>query len=393
MKRLTTWAQSRLPDLGEQIYALILDRIPMYRTDEVVPRGELRESIDQNLRFMLTALSEGPAPDHTTDLAAPTETGRRRAHQGAPLPEVIRCYRIGFAVLWDSLLDQAKRRGSPGAQVALLAAVNQLWDLTDEHAMAITEAYRAETSGLLVAQQRRRSALVEALFTGQPGPHATWWEAANLLGLTPDSQLMVVAAETQGLAEESLAEVENELADRGIVSAWRLSPTLQLGIVSLDPGQLNEVLSFLQDAATARVGISPLYEALTETPRALHLARVALGQVPSGGVEVRVFSESPLAALMACEPKEGQRLVRQVLGAVLDLPDEDSTTLLDTLRMYLDAGGSAERAAKVLYCHPNTVRYRLRRLHDLTGRSLSDPGELAELVAASQALWLNRTHP
>ena len=63
--------------------------------------------------------------------------------------------------------------------------------------------------------------------------------------------------------------------------------------------------------------------------------------------------------------------------------------LLDTLNAYLDHDGSAERAAEVLYCHPNTVRYRLRRLQELTGRSLSDPHGIAELAAAAYAVRLS----
>jgi DNA-binding PucR family transcriptional regulator len=42
----------------------------------------------------------------------------------------------------------------------------------------------------------------------------------------------------------------------------------------------------------------------------------------------------------------------------------------------------------VLYCHPNTVRYRLRRLQEMTGRSLSEPRSVAELAAAAYALSL-----
>jgi hypothetical protein len=42
-----------------------------------------------------------------------------------------------------------------------------------------------------------------------------------------------------------------------------------------------------------------------------------------------------------------------------------------------------------LHCHPNTVRYRLRRLHDLTGRALTNPRDIAELTMATYALRLN----
>ena len=36
----------------------------------------------------------------------------------------------------------------------------------------------------------------------------------------------------------------------------------------------------------------------------------------------------------------------------------------------LSAGGSATAAGQALFCHPNTVRYRLRRVEELTGRSV-----------------------
>jgi DNA-binding PucR family transcriptional regulator len=76
----------------------------------------------------------------------------------------------------------------------------------------------------------------------------------------------------------------------------------------------------------------------------------------------------------------------QVADAVLrgldDLADEDRTLLLDTFGAWLDSDGSAAEAAKRLFVHPNTVRYRLRRLEERTGRSLSNPRSVAELSLA-----------
>jgi DNA-binding PucR family transcriptional regulator len=99
-------------------------------------------------------------------------------------------------------------------------------------------------------------------------------------------------------------------------------------------------------------------------------------------------STSAELAELAAWAEEG-RLADEVLGPVLGLPPDDRATVLDTLNAYLDHAGSTERAAEVLYCHPNTVRYRLRRLQELTGRSLSDPRGIAELAAAAYALRLN----
>lgn len=383
---LSAWAEGRLPRLIDDACVAIVERVPLYRDERIVTKTELRGSVERNLRSLLRAIGD---EEVSLALAAPEETGRRRAHQGVPLPEVLQAYRISFATLWDALVDDARRHHAPVTAEALLSAASVMWQLTDEHAVALTEAYRAATAEMLLAQQRRRSALVEALLTGRPGPEAGPWEAAALLGLPADGQLAVVAADTRGLAEESLADVERRLAAHGIASGWRLTPAQQIGLVSLQPDQRDTVLGVLREVASARTGVSPPYRSLADTPRALHLAQSAIAQVPPGAVEVRMFNSSPLAALMVCEPAEGRRLAHQVLGTVLGLPAEDRATLLDTLNAYLDHAGSAEQAAEVLHCHPNTVRYRLRRLQELTGRSLSEPQGLAELATAAYATRLS----
>ncbi len=61
----------------------------------------------------------------------------------------------------------------------------------------------------------------------------------------------------------------------------------------------------------------------------------------------------------------------EVLGALSE--DERSTGInyLQTLSVYFEENGSPRRAAERLHLHPNTVTYRLRRIEELTGMSLS----------------------
>ncbi|WP_415954442.1 PucR family transcriptional regulator [Streptomyces sp. KLOTTS4A1] len=388
LRALIAWAEQQLPRLTDDVFATVRDRIDLYRQGEVVPGDDLHHSIAANLQFIVTGLSD---PSATPDLAVPSGTGRRRAHQLAPLPEVLRCYRVACAMLWDLLLDHARGQGSAEALDALVNASSTLWRLSDDHALALTESYRAATAELLTAQQRRRSALVEALLTGQSVPESGVWEVGRLLGLPLDAKLMVVAAETTGLAEESLIGVERCLTEAGMVSAWQLAPTQQVGLIAVRKKQDEAVVGILRAIAVARTGVSPTYRALSETPRALHLARSALAEIPVGKVAVRSFSASPLAALIAHDPDEGRRVAKDVLGPVFDLPQGDRDALLQTLRAFLDHTGSAERAAHVLHCHPNTIRYRLNRIRELTGRSLSEPRALAELVTAVDAARLAPT--
>ena len=386
LTELTVWAERQLPTLVDDVCAAAHDRIDLYHEEHVVSHDELHRSVALNLQFIVSGLVD---PEHTPDLGAPSETGRRRAYQRAPLPEVLRCYRIACAMLWDRLLEYARSSARPEVLEALVDASSTLWRLSDEHALALTEAYRAATAEILTAQQRRQSALVEALFTGHLVHGSGAWEVGKLLGFPLDAKLMVVAAETSGLAEESLPGVESSLAEIGVASAWQLTPTLQAGVIALRDEQQDAVLTELLATVGARTGVSPSYSSLTETPRALHLARCALGEIPPGKAKVNVFSASPLAALIAYDPDERRRLAKEVLGPVLELQQQDRDALLDTLHAFTDYAGSAERAGRALHCHPNTVRYRLNRLRELTGRSLSDPRALAELVTAADAVRLN----
>src|SRR5207244_10355464 len=131
----------------------------------------------------------------------------------------------------------------------------------------------------------------------------TLWEAANVLRLPHQGPLVVVAAEVPELAREALPGVENRLTTQGLGSVWRLSPDLQLGVASLrGSSALDRLVSVLREAATARVGVSPTYTDLADTPRALHYARIALASSPPGGTAVALFDDPPPSAVVASAP-------------------------------------------------------------------------------------------
>jgi sugar diacid utilization regulator len=166
-------------------------------------------------------------------------------------------------------------------------------------------------------------------------------------------------------------------------SAWRLMPDLQVGIVPIRrPDQLGLLVSAVQRFPVTRVGVSPAFNDLIGTPFALHCARVAMIGAQLRREPITVFDESALAVGAVASPDIMQRVSETVLAGLYELPSEERELLLDTLETWFDKGGSAGRAAEVLFCHPNTVRYRLRRIEERTGRSLTDPRQTAELCVA-----------
>jgi hypothetical protein len=377
--------RSRLPGLVDRVVRRILAEIEFYRDQEVIGLEDLKVSVGRNLDAMVDQLTTDQPPD----LSAPRATGRRRAEQGTPLADILHAYRIGFTELWEAIVEEARRMRAPAETV--VDAAGGVWWLIGEYTQELTVAYREAAGELLLAGARERSALVEALFTGGIPDRDTLWEAAKLLRLPWEGVFVVVAAEAPGLAQEGVPDVEALLAGRGIGSAWRLHPDIQTGVVSLRHADaLPVLLGLLSGGVRARAGVSPVYRSLGETPRALHYARLVLASLPAGAPAVAQFEQTPLRVLAAAAPDAAGELARTVLGPVLDLPAQDRSSLLGTLQAWFDAGGSAVETGKRIYCHPNTVRYRLRRLQEHTGRSLDDPKAVAELLAALDALRLTQ---
>lgn len=65
-------------------------------------------------------------------------------------------------------------------------------------------------------------------------------------------------------------------------------------------------------------------------------------------------------------------------------------TLTETLDAYLDSGGAIEACARSLFVHPNTVRYRLKRIADFTGRDPTLPRDAYVLRVAATVGRLSR---
>lgn len=369
--------RSRTGELVEAMSALIENEIDFYRSGGLVSAAALRASCGANFEFMVDSLLSD-----SSDPASARETGRLRAEQGAPLADVMAAYRVGTRYLWDAVQAEALSAGISD-QVLVLAS-SRIWQMQSSYTDAMTDAYRDLQSRRLLAQDQERSALVEALLEGRVSGGGTLWEAAELLRLPQKGPFVVVAAEVPELGRQAVPGAEERLRSVGLASAWRLLPELQIGVVGVQPGRLGVLVDLLRRSASGRVGVSPPYDELDGTGQAVRFARVALSGSTAGS-PVALFDESPLTMAAVAAPDVMQHLVRQVLGGLDDLPSDDREVLLDTLAAWSTHHGSATETAEQLFCHPNTVRHRLRRIEERTGRSLNDPHSVAELLLALEA--------
>ncbi|WP_208036460.1 PucR family transcriptional regulator [Streptomyces cyanogenus] len=370
----------RLPDLGERMAQRIRSDVDAYKDESLISFDSLRHSCTANADLILNQLGRSGAQD-----AGPArETGRLRAEQGVPLADTLHAYRIGFELLWTEVLAEA-RTHSEVTDAQLVSHSAEIWALFGCYAEAVAAAYRETTAELTSRRQARRSALVEALFTGVIADR-TLWEAARELGLPDRGPYVVAVAAADAPGEEPLAGTEAALHQAQVHFTWRLLPDQQIGLAALPTATVENTCLRILRRAGARVGVSPRFHSLRDTPQALRFARLALAGLPGTGPGVARFDDNPLAMVVAAAPAEAAHLVEAVLKPLLDLPAAERARLLETLEHWYAAAGSAADTARSLFVHPNTVRYRLRRIEQLAGRSLSDPRAVADIGAALLAV-------
>lgn len=364
--------------LGALVGQTVWDEVPFYRESGVYTRSEVLEACTLDLRFLLAGLS-GPA---TFDTSAAANSGREGARDGVPLPVLMEDYRIGCRLVWEEIVALAAERRDISPE-ALIRATARIWLAQDVLTDATVTAYREETTRQILTQEAERAALVEALIEGRVIEHSTRWEIATVLRIPARGPYVVVAAQCAAIGKSALPGIESKLSSMDIPSAWRLLPDLQIGLVHVDSDRKFEALkTTLARVSHAPIGVSSHFDDLTEVPDAVTYARIALSAERPDGAMLCVFEADPLAVAAVSAPRVMKRISSAVFAGFADLDSHEKDTLVSTFRAWMACGGSVNATAEKLFCHPNTVRHRLKRIEERTGLSLNRPRELAELCLA-----------
>jgi hypothetical protein len=373
----------RVDEFAQRMADRIRAQEPLYAEGQAVAPEDLRQSCRDNLLYVFGRL----AGELDLGTEAPRATGIRRAEAGVPLSSLLQAFRIGGRLIWELLVENA----DTAQQDTLLRCAADIWAVSDELAEAASDAYRGASADRAQHDNQLRSALLNSLLDGKLGDAARLWESAGLLKLPQRGTFVVVAAECPSPGEEPLPRVEELLRRHDVVSAWRLDAELQEGLVSLRPRfDVGRLCQELGRIALRRVGVSETYGNLEQTTPALRQARLACTAGTPHTTDLVRYEQQPVSALLVSAPDVAESAARRILGPVLDLPDQDRAVITATARVWLASSGSTSTAATRLHLHRNTVRYRLRRLEELTGRSLANPLDLAELhVALECARILN----
>ena len=364
--------------LTHRLVEVIVAENPSYSGPGHTPREDLQRSCHDNLLRILQWLT-GTTDPGTDPFDAPRATGQRRAEQGMPLESVLHAYRLVYRIIWEGLVSQAR---ADGGVDGLVEAASEVWAIVDEFSSIVANSYRETEAEFVRRDDHRRDALLDALLEGRGAERTVAADAATALDLPEHGRFAVVVL----AGEDASRPAGSALREAGMRVAWRNRTDREIGVVWLGRAEPSDVVGALQGVPGVRAGVSPAVDGLAEVDVAHRLAETALRALPTGEPLVGELDARLPGALVVTAPDLSARLVRRALGGVLDLDGDERTVLLDTLRSWLDTGGSAGQTAARLCCHRNTVLNRLRRLEGLTDRSLERVDHLVEWSLALLAL-------
>ena len=276
--------------------------------------------------------ASGPVPDH--DLAA--RISEREFEYdgwhvvGVPIGDG------GWLAVASRGRVLATRLARPAAQAAvpLLAATERLDDLARDQERAV------------------RSALLDEALEGSRDERALAARAASF-GLDFTAPARVLVFQAAGI-EFDVAHLVTRRGERCVALVQGALPPL----------------------GDARAGIGRPIERIADVPRSFRDAQLAVERVQHGSL---AYEDFDLATLLLSEvpPEHIRPRVDELLA-----PLRANPPLLEALVEYFARDMDVNATAEAMHVHPNTLRYRLSRVEKLLGRSLRQPGTIAELSLA-----------
>lgn len=250
-----------------------------------------------------------------------------------------------------------------------------------EHAATVLAMELARLSSVAETELRLRRDLVDELLSGIDEASAI--ARAEALGYDLERPHRAVVVEVDGdppERQELFHAVRRAARDVGVGTMLAGHGTSIVVLADTDRPWESFRMAVVRElrGAPCRVGVGGAGEKVSDVPRSLREARFALRvQAQAGaGDQATAFDDLGIYRLLGglAELDDIERFATSWIGALLDYDARrDSSHLVITLGQYLDCGGNYDATAQALSVHRSTLKYRLRRIREISGHDLNSP--------------------
>lgn len=338
----------------------------------------VHEVIHRTVAFFVDSLAQ-EEPDVGELAALYFRLGTEAARRGRELDRLQTALRLSSQVACRRFIKDAYRFGWPKETLAHLT--DHLFELLARAADAGAQGYARQQGHMASDRERRRARLRDLLVREPaPAPEAIADQARSAEWKVP-ATLAVVALRPAGspLPAQNGGRVPSRVLPPDVLADWE-APAPYLIVPDPDSAGRDWLPALLRRLGPAAIGPTVPPE---RTATSLRWARHTIALVERGilGADRPVRAADHTALLAgACAEDLIDTTATDTLAPLLALPPRRRTPLLVTLLTYLQCGDNAVLTGERLHIHEQTVRYRLRRITELTGHTGHDPAHRLDLM-------------
>ncbi|WP_106253057.1 helix-turn-helix domain-containing protein [Allonocardiopsis opalescens] len=293
-------------------------------------------------------------------------------------------------VIIDVVETQVESLAAPGGEDQLREGVLLY---TREFAFSAAKVYARAAEARGAWDARLEALVVDALVRGETEDGLDAWAAALGWSMTPVQAIAGYLPEDDAeLLMDDIRALARRAGHDVLAGTQGTRLIIVVGGAVDDGGRADKAAddSGLAGAFAGMFGPGPIVlgPRVPDLHAASRSVRIAVGSLRAAACWPDAPRPVPADELLPERALDGDQDAREQLVRQVFLPLRDAgSPLLDTLTTYLEHGSSLEACARMLFVHPNTVRYRLRRIGDLTGFS---PTEGRHVFALQIAVTLGR---
>lgn len=353
--------------LGREAVRRLEERLPWYRQMTAADRSWAGLVAQAGISSFITWYTQNhESVELTSDVFG---TAPRELTRSISLQHTLEMLRI----VVDTVEEHVPQIAGPRSEHELREAVLR-YSRDVAFAAARVYARAAEARGSWDA--RLEALIIDGILRGTDGEELRSWAAA--LRWQETARLSVVAGlvpvgrpERHGDEEQLVASLRRGARAGGgdvLIGVHGERLLLVLGHEKDPAAMLPGLLPFFGDGP---VVVGPTVPGLIQAAESARTAMAGLAAAPGWAGAPRPVDAEELLPERALngDAAAAERLRRLVYRALQEGP----APLLATLSAYLDLGGSLEGTARQMFVHPNTVRYRLRKVSELTRWDPTDP--------------------
>jgi hypothetical protein len=368
--------RSGLPEVSERVVSAVVAEVPSYSRAFAGTMGDnIRAAVALALDGFLDRVSPTARSRDTTTAVhnGAYDLGRGEARSGRSMDALLAAYRVGARVAWRGMSQTAVDAGLSADWVVTFA--EQVFAYIDELSAVSVAGHSDELETTGRVRQRLLERLTRLLLAGAPSDAVL--AAAVRAEWEPPSTLTAVLL--------APAPVRTVLTALGPVGSRTLAVTDDLPggeevVTLLVPDAGRAVLLRVLAGAGATLGPDVGWLRAADSHARARRAR-ALGLTAGGGRPVDT-EEHLVDLVLGADADARTDLRRRALAPLDSVRPSSRGRLEETLRAWLLCQGRREDAARMLFVHPQTVRYRMGRLRELYGDRLTDPATVRELLVA-----------